>query len=95
MLLLVFLVAKGKPYNHSSINAHDEVEPRLDRKLEVCISQHLESKQPLLMLLLPRVVAVEARHETVERVEHRRCGPAGDAMWLFMPFSGLEILGSQ
>lgn len=56
-------------YNHAPINAHDKVEPRLDGELRVGVAQHLEPKQPLL-LLGSGILAVEAGYEAVKGVEH-------------------------
>lgn len=62
------------PYNHASIDPHNKVEPRLDGELRVGVAQHLEPKQPLL-LLRTGILAVKAGYEAVEGVEHglRRC----------------------
>lgn len=58
-------------YNDSSVDSHDEVEPRLHGKLQVGVSQDLEAEEPLLLLLfLPWILAVEAGYEAVESVEH-------------------------
>lgn len=57
------------PYNHAAVDAHNEIEPWVNGKLQVRISQHLESKEALL-LLLARILAVEAGYEAVESVEH-------------------------
>lgn len=55
---------RSDSYNWSPIDSNNEVKPRLNCKLQVCVSQHLEAKGTLLVLLL-RSVAVQAGHESV------------------------------
>lgn len=59
----------GGPYNDSSVDSHDKVEPRLNGKLQIDVSQDLEAEQPLL-LFLPGILAIKAGYEAVEGVEH-------------------------
>lgn len=79
LVLLFFsfssLGAAQPTYNDSSVDAHDKVEPRLHGQLRVGVAQDLETKEALLLvlvvvLLLPRVLAVEAGDEAIEGVEH-------------------------
>lgn len=58
-------------HNHTAIYAHNKVKPGLDGELRAGVAQHLKAKEALL-LLLAGIVAIEARYEAVERVEHRK-----------------------
>lgn len=68
-----FLAKEARTWvvNHAPVDPNDEVEPWLDGKLQVCVSQHLEAKQVLLVVvLLSGILAVETGYEAVERIEH-------------------------
>ena len=58
------------PYNHAAVDADDKVEPRLDGELRVGVAQHLEPKGAVVLLGCRRRVAIEARYEAIEGVEH-------------------------
>lgn len=75
--VVFFSLLLGLPstYNDSSVDAHDKVEPRLHGQLRVGVAQDLEAEEALLLILvvvlfLPRVLAVEAGDEAIEGVEH-------------------------
>jgi hypothetical protein len=56
-------------YNHAPVDTHHKVEPRLNLELERGIAQHLKA-EGAMALLVGRRVAVQARNEAIEGVEH-------------------------
>ena len=78
----------GVSYYHPAIDANNKVEPGLDAQLEVGVPQHLEAVLLALPLVLLLRVAIEARYEAVQGVEHR-CGFAFVAVVVvFLGFFG-------
>ena len=69
-LLLVELAAGPSTYNHAAIDPDNEVVPWLNGQFEVGVAQDLETKAALLVMPLLRRVAVQARDESIESVEH-------------------------
>lgn len=58
-------------YNHPPVDANDKVEPRLDGQVGVGVAQDLEAKGAVVVAGGRRQrLAVEARDESVECVEH-------------------------
>lgn len=58
------------PYQVPSIYANNEIEPRLNGYLAVCILEDLEAKRLALCGFSGIRVCVEARYEAIEGAEH-------------------------
>lgn len=69
---LVFKLPRSSIYQHASIDPDNEVEPRLNREVGVCVAQDLEARGivyargPFGLLGL----CVEGADEAIESVEH-------------------------
>lgn len=65
---------KQSTYNRSSVDANNKVEPGLDSKLKVGVPQDLEAKRAPFLSSLLLDISVQARDETIQRIEHGAFG---------------------